>query len=143
MGLTLPIFSGDQPHMLIAFSKANSRAICQRSRRSSLNSLSISRPPRRSAFRFPSRFCYSPTKSLNEADHVRYWPILLQKSPSEHCGIEICNNRIGAEAFLNRCCALVGVLESLLRAWMLKILLQQNRPKADIARCNAHVRFWG
>src|SRR5262249_47505269 len=69
--------------------------------------------------------------SCSAAAYVRFGPILLQKSPSEHCGIEICNNRIGAEAFLNRCCALVGVLESLLRAWMLKILLQQNRPKAD------------
>src|SRR5262245_23226679 len=32
-------------------------------------------------------------------------PIVLQKSPSGLCEIEICNYRIGAPVLLNRCCA--------------------------------------
>src|SRR6266536_2880584 len=38
------------------------------------------------------------------------------------------NNRIGAKDLLNRCCALVAVLESMLPARAPKIVLQQNRP---------------
>ena len=38
------------------------------------------------------------------------------------------NNRIGGKQFLNRCCALIAVLESMLPARALKIVLQQNRP---------------
>src|SRR6266536_2314151 len=37
------------------------------------------------------------------------------------------NNRIGAKDLLNRCCALVAVLESMLPARAPKIVLQQNR----------------
>src|SRR6266566_3514525 len=37
------------------------------------------------------------------------------------------NNRIGGKQFLNRCCALIAVLESMLPARALKIVLQQNR----------------
>jgi hypothetical protein len=51
----------------------------------------------------------------------------LQKSPSSLCEIEICNDRIGARAPLNRCCAFAPDLESMLRDKMLKILLQHNR----------------
>src|SRR6266498_2435623 len=36
------------------------------------------------------------------------------------------NNRIGAKDLLNRCCALVAVLESMLPARAPKIVLQQN-----------------
>jgi hypothetical protein len=59
-------------------------------------------------------------------------PILLQKSPSGLCEIEICNNRIGAPIFLNRCCAFQPELESIFLAEMLKILLQHNLPISDI-----------
>ena len=38
------------------------------------------------------------------------------------------DNRIGAKDLLNRCCALVAVLESMLPARAPKIVLQQNRP---------------
>src|SRR5215475_5880269 len=59
---------------------------------------------------------------------VREVPIVLQKSPSGLCEIEICNYRIGAPVLLNRCCAFQPDLESIFLAEMLKILLQQNRP---------------
>src|SRR3979409_1508723 len=52
--------------------------------------------------------------------------IVLQKSPSSLCEIEICNDRIGARGPLNRCCAFAPDLESMLRDTMLKILLQHN-----------------
>src|SRR3981189_2273604 len=52
--------------------------------------------------------------------------IVLQKSPNSLCEIEICNDRIGARAPLNRCCAFAPDLESMLRDKMLKILLQHN-----------------
>src|SRR5438094_6634195 len=52
--------------------------------------------------------------------------IVLQKSPSGRCEIEICNNRIGTPALLNRCCALTPDLESMFRAEMIKIALQHN-----------------
>src|SRR6266511_2825115 len=42
------------------------------------------------------------------------------------------NNRIGAKDFLNRCCALVAVLESMLPARAPKIVLQQNLPYPDL-----------
>src|SRR4030081_2055842 len=64
--------------------------------------------------------------------------IVLQKSPSSLCEIEICNDRIGARAPLNRCCAFAPDLESMLRDKMLKILLQHNPPdcglKSDITQ---------
>src|SRR6266571_9183711 len=41
------------------------------------------------------------------------------------------NNRIGAKDFLNRCCALVAVLESMLPARAPKIVLQQNRHASE------------
>src|SRR5262249_2401028 len=58
-------------------------------------------------------------------------PIVLQKSPSRLCEIEICNNRIGASVLLNRCCSFVPDLESMFRDQMQKILLQHNLPQAD------------
>src|SRR3954447_16791570 len=66
---------------------------------------------------------------------VRYWPILLQKSPRGSCRIRIRNNRIGTNGFLNLRCLFVLDLESILRAGMSKILLQQNRPFSDVAQC--------
>src|SRR5215831_18845057 len=65
--------------------------------------------------------------------YVRFVPIVLQKSPSRLCEIEICNNRIGASVLLNRCCSFVSDLESMFRDQMPKILLQHNLPKADTA----------
>src|SRR5262245_54490229 len=53
---------------------------------------------------------------------VREVPIVLQKSPSGLCEIEICNYRIGAPVLLNRCCAFQPDLESIFLAEMLKIL---------------------
>src|SRR5262245_18598614 len=61
-------------------------------------------------------------------------PIVLQKSPSGLCEIEICNYRIGAAVLLNRCCAFQPDLESIFLAEMLKILLQHNLPKAVIRK---------
>src|SRR5437899_5711819 len=54
--------------------------------------------------------------------------IVLQKSPSGRCEIEICNNRIGTPTLLNRCCALTPDLESMFRGEMIKIVLQHNPP---------------
>jgi hypothetical protein len=73
--------------------------------------------------------------------HSRLWQILLQKSPSSLCEIEICNDRIGARAPLNRCCAFAPDLESMLRDKMLKILLQHNRHQADLPSSHDHVRL--
>ena len=61
-------------------------------------------------------------------------PILLQKSPSRLCEIEICNDRIGARASLNCCCAFAPDFESMLRDKMLKIFLQHNLPTADVSQ---------
>ena len=57
--------------------------------------------------------------------------MLSKKSPRTSCRIEIRNNRIGANGFLNQRCALAPDLESILRARMRKIVLQQNLPAAD------------
>src|SRR5262249_34351000 len=65
---------------------------------------------------------------------VRFMPIVLQKSPSRLCEIEICNNRIGASVLLNHCCSFVPDLESMFRDQMPKILLQHNLPEADIGK---------
>src|SRR5262245_4625979 len=62
--------------------------------------------------------------------YVRFVPIVLQKSPSRLCEIEICNNRIGASIVLNRCCSFMLDLESIFRDQMPKILLQQYLPIA-------------
>ena len=59
---------------------------------------------------------------------VRFGTIVLQKSPSGVCGIGICNNRIRRRALLNLCYTLERDLESIFRAGMLKIVLQQYRP---------------
>src|SRR6516165_7283879 len=64
--------------------------------------------------------------------HVRFVPIVLQKSPSGLYEVEICNYRIGAPVLLNRCCAFQPDLESIFLAEMLKILLQHNLPTADM-----------
>src|SRR5262249_8187800 len=78
---------------------------------------------------------------LREAVHDRWWQIVLQKSPSRLCEIEICNNRIGASVLLNRCCSFVSDLESMFRDQMPKILLQHNRHKADMLVASLFVRF--
>jgi hypothetical protein len=49
----------------------------------------------------------------------RCWQIVLQKSPSGLCEIEICNYRIGAPVLLNRRCAFQPDLESIFLAEML------------------------
>jgi hypothetical protein len=72
--------------------------------------------------------------------HVRFWQILLQKSPSRLREIDIFNDRIGARAPLNRCCAFAPDLESMSRDKMLKMFLQQYRhipgvsPRVDVER---------
>jgi hypothetical protein len=72
--------------------------------------------------------------------HVRFWQILLQKSPSRLRELDIFNDRIGARAPLNRCCAFAPDLESMSRDRMLKMLLQQYRhipgvsPGVDVER---------
>jgi hypothetical protein len=43
------------------------------------------------------------------------------------------NNRIGTNGFLNQRCLLVLDLESISRARMSKILLQQNRPDSEVS----------
>ena len=68
----------------------------------------------------------------------RVGPILLQKSPQKFCETRISNNRIEAGKFLNQCCASTPDLESILRAQMGKIFLQQNRPEAVVLRCNQY-----
>src|SRR5881398_54809 len=60
-------------------------------------------------------------------------PILLQKSPRRSCRIKIRNNRIGVNGFLNQPCTLIPDLESILRTRMRKIVLQHNRPEAEIS----------
>jgi hypothetical protein len=74
---------------------------------------------------------------------VAFWRIVLQKSPSSLCEIEICNDRIGARAPLNRCCAFAPDLESMLRDKMLKILLQHNRHISDLRLRPSDVCYWG
>src|SRR5215831_7020087 len=51
-----------------------------------------------------------------EAADVGYVPIVLKKSPTGRCGDEICNKRIEASRFLNRCCVSGPDLESIFRA---------------------------
>src|SRR5262245_63395444 len=60
------------------------------------------------------------------------WGIVLQKSPSELCEIEICNYRIGASVLLNRCCVFRPDLESIFLAEMLEILLQHNQGQSGL-----------
>src|SRR5713226_10249492 len=43
------------------------------------------------------------------------------------------NNRIRGKQFLNRCCALIAVLESMLPARALKIVLQHYLPNSEVA----------
>src|SRR5262245_30967492 len=45
--------------------------------------------------------------------YVALWQIVLQKSPSGLCEIEICNYRIEASVLLHRCCAFQPDLESI------------------------------
>ena len=47
-------------------------------------------------------------------------------------GIEIRNNRIGGDGFLNQRCVSVPAIESIFLARRPKILLQQNLPGTDI-----------
>ena len=64
--------------------------------------------------------------------HVRFTPILLQKSPRESCRIETRYNRIETNGFLNQRCACAPDVESMLLAQMRKIFLQHYRPVSDI-----------
>jgi hypothetical protein len=59
---------------------------------------------------------------------------VLQKSPSSLCEIEICNDRIGARAPLNRCCAFAPDLESMLRDKMLKYFCNtiERKPASEL-----------
>jgi hypothetical protein len=90
-------------------------------------------------------FPLSPPEADVGADIVlrRLVPIVLQKSPNRLCEIEICNDRIGARAFLNRCCAFAPDLESMLRDKMLKILLQQYLHERDLPATPMNVRCLG
>src|SRR3981189_1542994 len=84
-----------------------------------------------------------PTADIRQSSwHVGSVPILLQKSPSRLCEIEICNDRIGARASLNRCCAFAPDLESMLRDKMLKILLQHNRLQSGLWQTTDGVSSW-
>jgi hypothetical protein len=65
---------------------------------------------------------------------VRLVPILLQKSPRSDCGIEIRNNRIGGNGFLNQRCVSAPAFESIFLARRPKIFLQQNLPTTAICR---------
>jgi hypothetical protein len=58
--------------------------------------------------------------------------MLLQKSPHKICEMRIGNDRIGVGKFLNLCCAPGPDRESILRAQMGKIFLQQYRPQAAV-----------
>ena len=48
--------------------------------------------------------------------------------------MEICNNRIGANGFLNWRCVYAPDIESILLAKVRKIFLQQYLPRADVAQ---------
>jgi hypothetical protein len=67
----------------------------------------------------------------------RFVPILLQKSPRIKCRIEIRNNRIGGNGFLNQRCVSAPAIESIFLARRPKIFLQQNLPRRDIAHIMA------
>src|SRR6267142_1305147 len=53
------------------------------------------------------------------------------------------NIRIEAREFLNQHRALERDLESIFRAGVLKIVLQQNRPDSEVAECADDFRFLG
>ena len=75
-----------------------------------------------------------PTSDIDwRGRHGRKVPIVLQKSPRRGCRIEIRNDRIEANGFLNQRCTSAHDLESILRARMRKIVLQHNLPIADIS----------
>ena len=73
--------------------------------------------------------------------HVAFVPIVLQKSPRRGCRIEIRNNRIEANGFLNQRCISAHDLESILRARMRKIVLQHNLHLTDLPILHNHVRL--
>src|SRR5262245_34934037 len=54
-----------------------------------------------------------------------------------------CNDRIRLTGILNRCCAPLLVLESILLNLVAKIVLQHNRHQADMPQRESNVRFWG
>src|SRR5262249_6828548 len=64
-------------------------------------------------------------------EDVRSAPDCVAKSPTEVCGIGICNNQIRLGALLNLCCGWERHLESILRAGVLKIALQHNWLHSD------------
>src|SRR5262249_23600682 len=79
-----------------------------------------------------SLWSFAPVLATDQRSLMSAVPrIVLQKSPRRSCGIEIRNNRIGANEFLNRCCAFTLDLESILRARMRKIVLQHNPSNSD------------
>ena len=53
------------------------------------------------------------------------------------------NNRIVGKEFLNRCCSLGAVLESMLPAQAPKIVLQHYLHRTDLPRCLVSSRYWG
>ena len=55
-------------------------------------------------------------------------PILLQKSPRSDCGIEIRNNRIREDGFLNQRCVSAPAIESIFLARRPKIFLLPAKP---------------
>jgi hypothetical protein len=74
--------------------------------------------------------------------HVRFTPILLQKSPRESCRIETRNNRIETNGFLNQRCACAPDVESMLLAQMRKIFLQHYRPVSTFKFCGLPPAFF-
>jgi hypothetical protein len=68
-------------------------------------------------------------------------PIVLQKSPSSLCEIEICNDRIGARAPLNRCCAFAPDLNQCCATKCSKYFCNTIPPRADIVDAFWHFRF--
>jgi hypothetical protein len=92
-------------------------------------------------------YAMAPAAMCGQRVHLQHyvglWPILLQKSPNERCGIGFCNNRIGTRAFLNQRCASGRDFESLFRARGPKIVLQQYRPEPANRRCPLFRRSWG
>src|SRR6266849_6413422 len=53
------------------------------------------------------------------------------------------NNRIVGKEFLNRCCSLGAVLESMLPAQAPKIVLQHYLHRTDLPACPVYGRYWG
>src|SRR5664279_5705958 len=68
-----------------------------------------------------------------QSDRTRVCPLLDDCVAKLFATLRTSNNRIRLKDFLNQCCALVSVLESILLILVVKIVLQHNRTKADKA----------